>query len=86
MTVGDNLHQALTGLETAKSTLEGFSQDTNDELAQDMYTQCAQQIEQVANQLEERVNYVENEEPQYKQKQQMQNQQGQQGQQDQQNQ
>ncbi|WP_027340424.1 DUF1657 domain-containing protein [Halonatronum saccharophilum] len=67
MTVGQDLHQALNGLETAKVTLEGFAQDTDDQMAQDMYQQCAQEVQHVVQQLENRTNYVEEQEPQFKQ-------------------
>ncbi len=36
-------------------------------MAKEMYQNCAQQIQQVAQQLENRVNYVEEQEPQFKQ-------------------
>ncbi|GAB6139134.1 DUF1657 domain-containing protein [Halanaerobaculum tunisiense] len=66
MTVGDQLHQTLTSVEGAKSNLESFALSTNDQQAQQMYNQLAQDLENVTNQLENRVNYVEQEEPSYK--------------------
>ncbi|AGB41232.1 Protein of unknown function (DUF1657) [Halobacteroides halobius DSM 5150] len=65
MTVGDQLHQTLTSLEGAKTNLEKFALSTNDKQAQKMYNQAAQQVKGVANQLQGRVNYVEQEEPAY---------------------
>ncbi len=66
MTVGDELHKTLTNLEGAKSNLESFALDTNDTQAENLYNSCAQDLEQLTQQLEQRVNYVEQEEPQYK--------------------
>ncbi|OCL26381.1 hypothetical protein U472_10275 [Orenia metallireducens] len=66
MTVGQDLHKALNGLETARVTLEGFAQDTQDKIAQDMYNKHAQQVANVVNELRNRVNYVESQEPQFK--------------------
>jgi len=66
MTVGQDLHQALNGLEGARVTLEGFAQSTQDKMAQDMYNKQAQQVANVVNELRNRVNYVESQEPQFK--------------------
>lgn len=66
MTVGKDLHQTLSNLEGAKSELENFALNTEDQQAQTIYNQCAQQIENVSQQLENRTNYVEDQEPQYK--------------------
>ncbi len=73
MTVGDDLHKTLTSLEGAKSNLESFALDTNDTQAEQLYNSCAQELEQLTQQLEQRVNYVEQEEPQYKVRQNSQN-------------
>ncbi|TDX52348.1 DUF1657 domain-containing protein [Orenia marismortui] len=66
MTVGQDLHQALNGLESARVTLEGFAQDTQDKMAQQMYNKQVQQVANVVNELRNRVNYVESQEPQFK--------------------
>ncbi len=66
MTVGNNLHKTLTGLESAKSSLEEYALETEDTMAQDMYNKCAQQINSVVQDLNSRTNYVESQEPQYK--------------------
>ena len=78
MTVGDDLHKTLTSLEGAKSNLESFALDTNDNKAEQLYNSCAQDLEQLTQQLEQRVNFVEQEEPQYKARQNNQNNQQQQ--------
>ncbi|MCK4259369.1 MAG: DUF1657 domain-containing protein [Halanaerobiales bacterium] len=71
MTVGTKLHQTLTSLESAKSSYESFSQDTDDKMAQQMFQGGAQQLESLITDLRNRVNYVEQQEPQYKSEQQM---------------
>ncbi|AZR74149.1 hypothetical protein BBF96_12525 [Anoxybacter fermentans] len=71
MTVGKKLHQTLTSLESAKASYEQFAQDTDDKLAQQMFQNGAQQLESLITDLRNRVNYIEQEEPQYKVEQQM---------------
>ncbi|MGM0472145.1 MAG: DUF1657 domain-containing protein [Bacillota bacterium] len=79
MTVGKSLHQTLTSLEGAKSDYEQFAQATDDQQAQKMFQQDAQQLNTVISNLRNRVNYVEQEEPQYKTEQQMTGQKNQEG-------
>lgn len=69
MTVGKKMHQALTSLEGAKATIETFSYDTDDKQAKQMFTQYAQQLDSICQGLSQRVNYIEQQEPQYKIKQ-----------------
>lgn len=71
MTVSTKLHQTLTGLESAKTQLETFALDTEDKQAKATFTQLSQVLEQqVIPPLRQRVNYVEQQEPQYQVKQQ----------------
>lgn len=70
MTVGQKLHQTLAGLETAKASIETFALDTQDKAAQQEYYQYSSQLEDICNGLKSRVNYVEQQEPQYKVKEQ----------------
>jgi hypothetical protein len=74
MTVGENLHQSLTALESEKSNLESYALQTQDSQAQQTFTNCANQVDQVVNDLKSRINYIEGEEPQYKVRENMQNQ------------
>lgn len=71
MTVGKKLHQTLTSLESAKASYEQFAQDTEDNMAQQMFQSGAQQLDSLITDLRNRVNYVEQQEPQYKTEQQM---------------
>lgn len=71
MTIGKKLHQTLTSLESVKSNYESFAQDTDDKLAQQMFQSGAQQLDSLITDLRNRVNYAEQQEPQYKVEQQM---------------
>lgn len=74
MTIGEKMHQALAGLEGAKATLETFALDTQDQMAKNQFNQYATQLEDICNGLKSRVNYIEQQEPQYNVKQQAQQQ------------
>ncbi|MDP3487614.1 MAG: DUF1657 domain-containing protein [Bacillota bacterium] len=56
MTVGEKVHQALASLRTLEGEFETFALDTQDKQAQQLYNQCRQQIQQMVQQLEPRVN------------------------------
>ncbi|MFW6390139.1 MAG: DUF1657 domain-containing protein [Halanaerobiales bacterium] len=75
MTVGKQLHQTLATLRSAKADMETYALETEDKNAQKMYSDGAQQLEQIVNSLAGRTNYVEQQEPQYKTKQKQQEQQ-----------
>ncbi len=66
MTVGQKMHQALAGLEGIKAQLDTFAMDTQDQMAQQQFYQYSSQLEDICNGLKARVNYIEQEEPQYK--------------------
>jgi len=73
LTVGKNIHQTLANLRKSKADMETFALETEDSNAQDMYSNYAQQLEQMINDFSGRVNYVEDEEPQYQVKKEQQN-------------
>lgn len=66
MTVGKKLHQTITTLRQCKANMESFAMETDDQNAQQLYSDGAQQLDQVLNSIEGRTNYVEDEEPQFK--------------------
>jgi hypothetical protein len=66
MTVGEKMHQALAGLESAKASIETFALDTQDQMAKQEFFQYSSQLETICNGLTGRVNYIEQQEPQYK--------------------
>ena len=67
MTVGQKLHQTLNSIDSACTQLKTFSMDTQDQNAKQQYLSCANQLESVSKSLKSRINYVEQQEPQYKQ-------------------
>ena len=72
MTVGTKMHQTLAGLEHAKSQLETFALETQDQQAKNEFNQYAQQLQGIVQGFQQRVNYIEQQEPQYKVKEQAQ--------------
>lgn len=66
MTVDQKMHQTLSSLEGAAANLKTFALDTQDTNAQQLFNSLSQQIENICRQLEGRVNYIEQQEPQYK--------------------
>lgn len=74
MSVGKQLHQTLASLRSAKADMETYALSTEDKNAQKLYTDCGNQLENLINSVSGRVNYVEEQEPQYNVKQQMQQQ------------
>lgn len=66
MTVGNKVHQALASLRGLEGQFQMFALDTQDQQAKQMYSQCHQQLGQMVQQLEARTNYIEQQEPGYK--------------------
>lgn len=67
MTVINKLSQTLEMLKSCESNCNTFSMDTNDENAKQMFQKLSKDLKMCAQQLENRVTYVANQEPQYKQ-------------------
>ncbi len=74
MTIGKKLHQTLASLRSAKADMETFSLSTEDKNAQKMYSDFENQLDSMINSFAGRVNYVEQQEPQYNVKKQIQQQ------------
>ncbi|MGG6311207.1 DUF1657 domain-containing protein [Paenibacillus macerans] len=66
MTVAAQVKTTLASLKSAQANLEQFALNTQNQQAKDLFTQCAQQTQQIVTQVEGRVQDLENEEPQYK--------------------
>jgi hypothetical protein len=66
MTIGQKMHQCLASLQSAAGDLKSFALDTQDQNAKKMFSDYANQLENIAQGLRGRVNYIEREEPQYK--------------------
>ena len=67
MTVGTKMQQTLASAEGVKANLKTFALETQDQQAKQMYSQLAETMTNIVNTLQARLNYVEQQEPQYKQ-------------------
>lgn len=67
MTVGQKLHQTLNSIDSACIQLKTFSMDTQDQNAKQQFIDYANQLESISQGLKNRINYTEQQEPQYKQ-------------------
>lgn len=66
MTTANKLEKALTSAQGLATDLKTFSMDTNDQQAKQTFKQLAQATENIAQTLENRLNFVKTEEPQYR--------------------
>lgn len=69
MTVGQKLHTTLSTLETAAANMKSFALDTQDQTAKQMFNDYANQLTNICNGFKGRVNYIEQQEPTYKERQ-----------------
>jgi len=67
VTVGQKMHQTLASLESAVSQMKTFAMDTQDQTAKQQFQNYSQQLEGIVQGLKGRVNYIEQQEPAYKQ-------------------
>ena len=65
MTVASDVKTCLASLKSAQASLEQFALSTQNEDAKNLFTNAAQQTLQIVNQVQGRVQELENEEPQY---------------------
>lgn len=66
MTVATNVKTAQASLESAAAALKTFALSTYDKAQKQSYGQMALQVEKIAEQLQSRINTIQQEEPQYK--------------------
>ncbi|WP_019640242.1 DUF1657 domain-containing protein [Paenibacillus fonticola] len=66
MTVAAQVKTTLASLKSAQANLEQFALNTQNQNAKNLFTTAAQQTQQIVDQVEMRVQDLENEEPQYK--------------------
>ncbi len=66
VTIGVKVNQVLASLESATAELKTFALDTQDNNAQKMFSDYSKQLEEIKNGIKGRVNYLEEQEPQYK--------------------
>ncbi|MBO8128036.1 MAG: DUF1657 domain-containing protein [Peptococcaceae bacterium] len=75
MTIGQKMHQTLAQLQSLAGDLKSYALETQDQTAKQQFSDYANQLENIANGFRGRVNYIEQQEPQYKVLQQQQQQQ-----------
>lgn len=66
MTVASQVKTCVASLKSAQANLETFALNTQNQEAKQLFTDCARQAAQIVQQVESRVQQLENEEPQYK--------------------
>nr|WP_295971380.1 DUF1657 domain-containing protein [uncultured Bacillus sp.] len=67
MTVATQFKQTLAGLKSAQASLETFSLGTENQSAKQLYKDAAIQTQTIIDNIEPRLQEIEQEEPQYKQ-------------------
>ena len=67
MTIGTQMQQAISGVETAAATMKSFALQTEDKAAKKDFQQLSQTFEDALQILNGRLKYIEQQEPQYKQ-------------------
>lgn len=65
MTIGTKMHQTLASLEGAAANLQQFALETECKQTKGMFSQMNKQLEDINRQLQDRVNFIEQQEPQY---------------------
>ncbi|MFD1361532.1 DUF1657 domain-containing protein [Lentibacillus salinarum] len=66
MTVSSQVKQTIAGLKSAQASFEQFALETQNKQAKQMYENAAQQTQTILQDVEPRVQQIEQEEPQYK--------------------
>lgn len=69
MTTINKLEQCLASAKGLSADLKTFSMDTDDKSAKQMFSMLSANAENMAQMLQNRVNFVKSEEPQYNQQQ-----------------
>jgi len=66
MTVATQVKTCLASLKSAQASLEQFALSTQNQEAKNTFSNAAQATQQIVEQISQRVQQLENEEPQYK--------------------
>ncbi|MBM7571001.1 DUF1657 domain-containing protein [Aquibacillus albus] len=66
MTVGTQMQQAIASCESVIASLHSFSLETQDQTAKQMFQNLSNQQQQILDNLKARLQYIETQEPQYK--------------------
>ncbi len=67
LTVGTQMQQAIAGVQSASATMKTFALETQDQQAKKEYQQLAQSLDSALQTLKKRQQFIEQQEPQYKQ-------------------
>lgn len=67
MTVGTQMQQAIAGIQSAAATMKTFALETEDKQAKEDFQQIAKDLDSALETLKGRQQYIECQEPQYKQ-------------------
>lgn len=67
MTTGNKMQQTIASAESVMANLKSFALDTMDPQAKQLYSQLAQTMENTVMILKSRLNYIQQQEPQYRQ-------------------
>jgi hypothetical protein len=66
VTVASQVKTALANLKSAQASLETFALQTQDQYAKQVYTTAATQAQTIVESIQERVQQIEKEEPEYR--------------------
>ena len=67
MTIGVKMQQTIASAEGVAANLKQFALETQDQQAKKMFGQLSQSVNNVVTSLQARLNYIQQEEPQYRQ-------------------
>lgn len=66
MTVATNIKQTIAGLKSAQASFETFALATDNKAAKQLYQDAAQQTQSIIDNVQPRLQQIQQEEPQYK--------------------
>lgn len=66
MTVGTQMQQAIVSCESVAASLKSFALETGDQNVKQMFQQLSEQQQTIVDELNTRLQYIQQEEPQYK--------------------
>ena len=67
MTVGTKMQQTIASCESTLASLHSFALETEDQNAKQLFQNLSQQQQQILQNLQARLEYIQSQEPQYKQ-------------------
>ncbi len=68
MTVETQMQQAIAGVQSAAATMKTFALETQDQQARKTFENLAMTLDSAVNELQQRQQYIQGQEPQYRQK------------------